>query len=106
MSEEITIRNSEGTPIWYATINDDSIKLEFESYGRGHEDPDIESHVSIPGSEFEKIRENFGYEEYYPLARILQELTDTGRGEEFKDWAESNLALKTDFVWFSFDFDD
>ena len=41
-----------------------------------------------------------------PIANILQEISGSGRGEEFKDWAESNLKIKSDFVWFIFDFDD
>ena len=106
MSEQVTIRNASGTPIWHATVHNDSIKLEIESYGKGPNDPDIESHESIPDSEFPKIREQYGYQQDYPIHKILKELSDTGRGEEFKDWAESNLEIKADFVWWSFDFDD
>ena len=103
MSEAITIRNAAGKLIWYATVHNDSIKLEIESYGKGPNDPDIESHESIPDSEFPKIRKQYGYQPDYPIAKILQELSDSGRGEEFKEWAESNLEIKSDFVWWSFD---
>ena len=106
MSEQVTIRSASGTPIWHATVQHDSIKLEIESYGKGPNAPDIESHESIPDSEFSKIREHYGYQPDYPIAKILQELSDSGRGEEFKDWTESNLEIKADFVWWSFDFDD
>lgn len=103
MSEAITIRNAAGKPIWYATFDEDSINLEFESYGRGPGDPDIESHESIYDSEFPKIRGQYGYQSNYPIAKILQELSNSGRGEEFKEWAESNIEIKADFVWWSFD---
>ncbi len=104
MSELVSIRNTSGTPIWHATVNNDSIKLEIESYGNDPNDPDIESHESIPDSEFPNIREQYGYQPDYPIAITLRELSDSGRGEEFKNWAESNLEIKADFVWWSFDF--
>ena len=62
MSEQVTIRNASGTPIWHATVHNDSIKLEIESYDKGPNEPDFGSHESIPDSEFPKICEQYGYQ--------------------------------------------
>lgn len=103
MSTQVIIKNALGVPIWYATVHKNSIKFDFESYGIGPGEPDIESHESVPSSEFMKIRKQYGYHSNFPMEKLLQELSETSRGEEFKVWARSNLRLKSDFVWWSFD---
>lgn len=98
----VEIKDSKGQPVWFARINKKSITLEFESYGSKAGEPDIESVKSISSSEFQKIREHFGYSGDYSIGDLLQELSDAGQGEEFKEWATENLVIKSKFVWFSF----
>lgn len=99
---KLTILNAEQTPIWYANFSKDYISLEFESYGFSDGGPDIESNERIPSSEFPKIREHFGFERWYPMRWVFEELSNAGRGQELKDYIRSNIAIKADFVWFSF----
>lgn len=105
MKEYVEIKDAQGEPIWYARISNSCINLEYESYGFKDGGPNIESDVSIPSSEYPKIREHFGYERWYPIGDLLQELSDAGRGQEFKTWANKNLEIKVNDLWFSFNDD-
>jgi|APCry1669189534_1035231.scaffolds.fasta_scaffold14560_1 hypothetical protein len=95
---QIPINGKDGKPILYAYIQFESLRLEYEVYGHGPDQRDQETIYSVEPEEYEVIAKKYGGSARDILA-IMKHISDSGRGEEFKEDLASGAIKRDKFVW-------
>ena len=80
--EQIPIIGSEGKPILYAYLGEGNLHFQYEYYGTGENEMDYEFIHSVELAEYPAIAIKFGLDPKTEILAIVQQITDTGRGEE------------------------
>jgi len=82
---QISIIGDEGNPVLYASLTlEGNLFFEFEYYGRNENEGDYEFNYTVEPEEFPKIATAFGLNPNVPILRIVQEITDMGKGQELE----------------------
>ena len=82
---QISIIGDEGKPVLYASLTlDGKLFFEFELYGRNENEGDYEFNHTVEPEEFPRIARRFGLNPKDPILRIVQQITDMGKGQELK----------------------
>ena len=82
---QISIIGDEGKPVLYASLKlDGKLFFEFELYGRNTNEGDYEFNHTVDPQEFPGIAGRFGLNPKDPILRIVQQITDMGRGQELE----------------------
>ena len=82
---QISIIGDEGKPVLYASLKlDGKLFFEFELYGRNKNEGDYEFNHTVDPQEFPGIAGRFGLNPKDPILRIVQQITDMGRGQELE----------------------
>ena len=95
---QIPINGKDGKPILYAYIQFESLRLEYEVYGHGPDQRDQETIYSVEPEEYEAIAKKYGGSASDILA-VMELISVTGRGEEFKEDVASGIIKRGKFVW-------
>jgi hypothetical protein len=82
---QISIIGDEGKPVLYASLtNEGKLFFEFELYGRNENEGDYEFNHTVEPEEFPRIARRFGLNPKDPILRIVQQITDVGKGQELE----------------------
>jgi hypothetical protein len=82
---QISIIGDEGKPVLYASLTDEGkLFFEFELYARNENEGDYEFNHTVEPEEFHKISARFGLNPNAPILRIVQQITDMGKGQELE----------------------
>jgi hypothetical protein len=82
---QISIIGDEGKPVLYASLTPDGkLFFEFELYARNENEGDYEFNHTVEPEEFPRIAHRFGLNPKDPILRIVQQITDMGRGQELE----------------------
>ena len=103
MIEKVIIKNSKVEPIWFVYIEDDHLRLEFEYYADHNGGGNSEGIHKITPEKYEVIKEHFKISHLSDIGEALQQISNSVRGEEFKNWALENAIAEIEFVWVTFD---
>ncbi len=95
---QIPINGKDGKPILYAYLEFESLRLEYEVYGRGPDQRDQETCYSVEPEDYEEITKKFGGSSTDILA-VMKHISDSGRGEEFEKDLDSGVIKRKKFVW-------
>ena len=99
---QISIIGDEGKPVLYASLNlDGKLFFEFELYARNENEGDYEFHHTVEPAEFPGIARSFGLNPNDPILRIIQQITDTGRGQELERALTNNEIKNELWTWLS-----
>ena len=99
---QISIIGDEGKPVLYASLtNGGKLFFEFEYYGRHDNEGDYEFNHTVEPEEFPQIANRFGLNLRDPILSIVQQITDTGRGQELEEALTKNEIKNELWTWLS-----
>ena len=99
---QISIIGIEGKPVLYASLTSEGkLFFEFELYARNENEGDYEFNHTVEPDEFPKIATMFGLNPNDPILRIIQQITDTGRGQELERALTNNEIKNELWTWLS-----
>ena len=82
---QISIMGDEGKPVLYASLTlEGKLFFEFELNGRNENEGDYEFNHTVEPEEFPRIASRFGLNPKDPILRIVQQITDMGKGQELE----------------------
>ena len=99
---QISIIGIEGKPVLYTSLTSEGkLFFEFEIYARNENEGDYEFSHTVEPDEFPKIAARFGLNPNDPILSIVQQITDTGRGQELEE-ALTKQEIKNElWTWLS-----
>ena len=81
----ISIIGDEGKPVLYASLTlEGKLFFEFELYGCNENEGDYEFNHTVEAEEFPRIARRFSLNPKDPILRIVQQITDIGKGQELE----------------------
>ena len=99
---QISIIGIEGKPVLYASLTSEGkLFFEFELYARNENEGDYEFNHTVEPDEFPKIATIFGLNPNEPILSIVQQITDTGRGQELEEALTNNEIKNELWTWLS-----
>ena len=99
---QISIIGIEGKPVLYASLTSEGkLFFEFELYARNENEGDYEFNHTVEPDEFPKIATMFGLNPNAPILSIVQQITDTGRGQELERALTNNEIKNELWTWLS-----
>jgi hypothetical protein len=99
---QISIIGIEGKPVLYASLTSEGkLFFEFELYARNENEGDYEFNHTVEPDEFPKIATMFGLNPNDPILSIVQQITDTGRGQELEEALTNNEIKNELWTWLS-----
>ena len=99
---QISILGIEGKPVLYASLTSEGkLFFEFELYARNENEGDYEFNHTVEPDEFPKIATMFGLNPNDPILSIVQQITDTGRGQELERALTNNEIKNELWTWLS-----
>ena len=98
----ITILGEEGNPILYASMTvEGKLLLGFEYFARDENEGDYEFNHTVEIEEFTNISERFGLNPATPILENLEQISSTGRGQEFQDLLTHQKIPNEFWSWIS-----
>ena len=99
---QISIIGIQGKPVLCASLTSEgNLFFEFELYARNENEGDYEFNHTVEPSEFPKIAERFGLNPNDAILSIIQQVTDSGRGQELKIALTNNEIKNELWTWLS-----
>ena len=97
-----TIVGADGNSILYASLTSEGkLRLQFEYFARDENEGDYEFNHTVEPEEFPKVVQRFGLDSAAPILEILKQISDIGRGEEFKDLLTNKEIPNEFWSWLS-----
>ena len=97
---QISIIGVEGKPILYASLTSEGdLFFEFEYFGRDANEGDYEFNHTIKPDQFSLIAEIFGLNPNEAILKTIQQITDTGRGQELGRALTKNEIKNELWTW-------
>jgi hypothetical protein len=85
MSTEIEILGASKRQRFVKLTSAGDLYINWEVYGDGEGSRDMETTIIVSSTEFSKMNKRYGFNETDPILKVLQKLSDDGRGDEFID---------------------
>jgi hypothetical protein len=99
---QISIIGIEGRPILYASLTSDGkLFFEFEFYARNDDEGDYEFNHTVEPEEFSHIATQFGLNPSNHILKNIQQITDSGRGEQLERALTNNEIKNKLWTWLS-----
>jgi len=99
---EITIAGDDGNPILYALITSEGkLRLQFEYFASDDNEGDYEFNHTVEPEEFPKIAQRFGLDPAKPILENLNQISASGRGQEFQDLLTHQSIPNEFWSWLS-----
>ena len=96
---QISIKGEDGKPVRFAYLDGDNLRLQFEYYARDADEGDYEVIQTVLAEDFASIAVKFGLDPKQNILEILQQISDSRRGQELVD-ALDNKEIKCEiFTW-------
>jgi len=98
----ITIVGDDGNPILYASLTSEGkLRLQFEYFARDDNEGDYEFNHTVEPEEFSKIAPRFGLDPAAPILETLDQISASGRGQEFQDLLTNKEIPNEFWSWLS-----
>jgi hypothetical protein len=98
---QIPIIGAAGKPVRYAYLENENLKFEFEYYERTDGEGDYEIIHTVAPQDFGSIATKFGLDPNLDILTVVQQISDTGRGEELKEALNSKEIKNELWTWLS-----
>ena len=99
---QISIMGDEGKPVLFASLTlDGKLFFEFELYGRNENAGEYEFSHTVEPEEFPRIASRFGLNPKDPILRIVQQITDLGKGQELERALSKQEIRNELWTWLS-----
>jgi len=98
---DVKVRGADGKPVRYAFLDGQNLKLQFEYYARHENEGDYEVIQTVAPAEFAVIANKFGLDPTSEILAIVQQISDSGKGEEFVDALDSKEIKCEIWTWMS-----
>jgi hypothetical protein len=96
---QISIKGEDGKPIRFAYLDGDELRLQFEYYARDADEGDYEVIQTVLAEDFASIAIKFGLDPKQNILEILQQISDSLRGQELVDALDSKEIKCEVFTW-------
>ena len=96
---QISINGSDGKPVRYAHLDGDDLTLQFEYYARNANEDDYEVIQTVSPESFASIAIKFELDPSLNILEILQQISDSRRGEELVDALNKKEIPCELFTW-------
>ena len=96
---QISIKGEDGKPVRYAYLDGDNLRLQFEYYSRDADEGDYEVIQTVIAEDFASIAIKFGLDPKQNILEILQQISDSRRGQELVDALDSKEIKCEVFTW-------
>ena len=98
---QIPIKGKNGKPVRYAWLDGAELRLQFEYYARDADEGDYEIIQTVLAEDFASIAIKFGLDPKQNILDILQQISESRRGEELVN-ALNNKEIECEtFTWVS-----
>jgi len=98
----ISIIGDEGEPVLYASLTSEGkLFFEFEFYGRNENEGDYEFNYTVEPEEFPIIANKFGLNPEDPILKVVQQITEMGKGEELSRALSEEEIKRKLWSWLS-----
>ena len=98
---DISILGADGKPVRYASLDEGNLRLEFEYYARSENEGDYEVIQTVAPENFALIATLFGLNPDSDILSIVQEISDSRRGDELRDALNDKKIPCELFTWLS-----
>jgi len=98
---QIPIIGADGKPVRYAYLDNENLKFEFEYYEKTEGEGDYEIIHTVAPQDFESIANMFGLNSNLHIMTIIQQISDSGRGEELKNALNNKEIQNEIWTWLS-----
>jgi len=96
---QISIKGEDGKPVRFAYLDGDNLRLQFEYYAREADEGDYEVIQTVLAEDFASIAIKFGLDPKQNILEILQQISDSLRGQELVDALDSKEIKCEVFTW-------
>jgi hypothetical protein len=96
---QISIKGEDGKPVRFAYLDGDNLRLQFEYYARDADEGDYEVIQTVLAEDFASIAIQFGLDPKQNILEILQQISDSRRGQELVDALDSEEIKCEIFTW-------
>jgi hypothetical protein len=96
---QISIKGEDGKPVRFAYLDGDNLRLQFEYYARDADEGDYEVIQTVLAEDFASIAIQFGLDPKQNILEILQQISDSLRGQELVDALDSKEIKCEVFTW-------
>jgi hypothetical protein len=96
---QISIKGEDGKPVRFAYLDGDNLRLQFEYYARDADEGDYEVIQTVLAEDFASIAIKFGLDPKQNILEILQQISDSLRGQELVDALDSKEIKCEIFTW-------
>ena len=98
----ITIVGDDSNPILYASLTSEGkLRLQFEYFARDDHEGDYEFNHTVEPEEFSKIAQRFEFDPAAPILENLDQISASGRGQEFQDLLTNKEIPNEFWSWLS-----
>ena len=96
-----TLRNANGEPLYYWSVNDKGIHFQFEFRPESDDpsDADMEVQFIMPHSEYYKVYEQFEIDATTPMENAIAIISDSGRGDQLVEALNEQIEVEDKFLW-------
>ena len=99
---QISIIGDEGEPVLYASMTSEGkLFFQFEYLGRNENEADYEFNYTVEPEEFPTIANKFGLNPEDPIFKVVQQITDMGKGEELSRALSEEEIKRKLWSWLS-----
>jgi hypothetical protein len=99
---DITIIGTNGNPILSASMTSEGkLRLQFEYFARDDYEGDYDFNHTVEPEEFPKIAQRFGLDSATPILENLDQISASGRGQEFQDLLTNKEIPNEFWSWLS-----
>jgi hypothetical protein len=96
---QIRIVDNDGKPIRYAYLDHDNLKFEFGYYAQDDYEGDYEVIQTVNPEDFGSISTMFGFDSHDDILSIVQQISDSGRGEDLIDALDGMIIKNENVNW-------
>ena len=97
---QILIIGDEGKPVLYASLTSEGkLFFTFELYARNDSEGDYEFNHTVKPDQFSIIAERFDINSDESILKIIQQITDSGRGQELERALTNNEIENELWTW-------
>jgi hypothetical protein len=97
--KQIRIVDNDRKPIRYAYLDHENLKFEFEYYAQDDYEGDYEVLQTVLPADFASIVTMFGFDTQGDILTIIQEISDSGRGENLINALDDQSIKNENVSW-------
>lgn len=97
--KQIRIVDNDGKPIRYAYLDHENLKFEFENYAKDDYEGDYEVLQTVAPADYASIATMFGFDTHEDILTVIQQISDSGRGEDLINALDGKTIKNENANW-------